>query len=66
MPRDRGQVARLAAGDLADADPVIGPGERRELAAEQPARRRMAGLMVCVTWAAAASRTASSARRGPA
>ena len=33
MPRDRGQVAGFTAGDLADADPVVRPGERRQFAA---------------------------------
>ena len=35
VPRDRGQVARFTAGDFADADPVVRPGERRQFAAQQ-------------------------------
>ena len=61
VPRDRGQVAGFTAGDLADADPVVGPGERRQFAAQQSASRCMAGRMVAVRWAVAASRTAGSA-----
>ena len=35
MPGHRGQVARLTAGDRTDADPVVRPGHRRQLAAQQ-------------------------------
>ena len=35
MPRDGGQVAGFTAGDLADADPLVRPGERRQFAPQQ-------------------------------